>query len=218
LNYIDPTGHDLEQIMFDKGEAIWHRHLRNQGKDRSAWAENPFRRIEMPNIFSNPQYPHTIIPPQSRLPECTPEVPCMSAWTPQPSWGTNSASPDYYALTITFGEGVVFEGVVIVDRYGQVFFGPSVGIGIGTPVSGSLTAGWIQANYNPNSPSGPNVPQSFLGGGYTNATIGFIRGGGVTLTGDGSNYYAPELGVFAPSATLSFGFTIPIQTTMKTFR
>ncbi len=29
LNYIDPTGRDLEQIMFDKGEASWRRHLEN---------------------------------------------------------------------------------------------------------------------------------------------------------------------------------------------
>jgi RHS repeat-associated protein len=44
LNYIDPTGHDLEQIMFDKGVASWRHHLRNLAKDRSSWADNPFIR------------------------------------------------------------------------------------------------------------------------------------------------------------------------------
>ncbi len=52
LNYIDPTGRDLEQVMFDKGEASWRRHIRNLAKDRAAWEENPCVRKELIKAIS----------------------------------------------------------------------------------------------------------------------------------------------------------------------
>jgi hypothetical protein len=107
------------------------------------------------------------------------------------SFNLNVAIPTPWTGTLLGGTGSV-----TVDRYGRVFAGggPNIGKAL-TFVSGSITAGWMNASTIPSEPQ----LASFLGGG--SYSVGGGLWGGVALS------YSPGYGIRGATATNIGGFT-----------
>ena len=142
---------------------------------------------------------------------CTGSNPCIA---PGGAGGNiiDPKDPDYVNISVSIGAGGGFTGNLIFDRFGDVYI--SLGGNIGkslTPLSGSISAGWIGDPFDDYYPS-PVETTNFLEELTINGSAGVLVGGGLTIspgstmTGgiayEGGAYW-PQMGI---SASWTFKF------------
>ena len=103
--------------------------------------------------------------------------PTISSYYPDPWWNTNPHNPDYMNISGGWGEVVSVSPSLTIDRFGQVYFGVSVGPGLSlTPVTGSTTGGFIGDPFDDNYPKYFESQETISGWGVSGE--GGILGGG----------------------------------------
>ena len=122
--------------------------------------------------------------------------------------------PDYYSGNLNIGitnpwtqKWVGWSGQVVLDRYGNVYLGPlggNAGKTLWYPVSGSITAGWLDWLNDRGKPSEQRLKEFLtahslnIGGGYW---------GGIGLTGWPGRGNAIEIGFVTPQVGISYHYS-----------
>jgi RHS repeat-associated protein len=191
VNYTDPTGHDLEQIIFNKTGAL--------PKSQQPPSQKISQKTSQPTLPPR----GLVIPIPTPQPDC--EL-CIRPWEQPSSWDTDPNNPDYYSFGFYPGvPGIPIGGtlIIIVDRYQQVYFGIGVNIAksLASP-SYSLTGGYVGSASDSIIPDQGNLP-NFLSGWAINASGGIVGGGGLTWAPVASSYIehkAYEFGAILPAS------------------
>lgn len=118
----------------------------------------------------------------------------------------NPSNPDYYVISINSGlptKLLGFTGILIVDRYNDIYLGfeGNIGKSFGSP-SGSVTGSYIGSSLDDLFPDQANT-QQFLSGLAINISAGALGEGGMSWSpnaGDYIRHIAWEIGAFIPSS------------------
>jgi RHS repeat-associated protein len=154
--------------------------------------------------------------------QCTNAHPCLSAWEQPYWWNMNPKHPDYYVLSASAGNGIGGTAILVVDRYGNVYFGIGGNVGKSiSPATGSLNGGWIGSSIDDKIPDSENT-EKFLAGLSVNGQIGAVGDGAITwspFAGNYINHTAVEYGGVLPfSIGVSATFSIKIIDGYTIFR
>ena len=106
-------------------------------------------------------------------------------------------APDVWTLNVGVGEGIFGSAALSVDRNWNWYGTLGVGGGFGTPVTASLTGGWLNTSYKPSEQS----LKSAITGASGSVSAGFVVGGGSTGNGTSKIHSA---GLFVPQASWQF--------------
>jgi hypothetical protein len=141
--------------------------------------------------------------------ECTYLQPCLLHWEMPKWWDTNEKNPDYYTISLNFGEILAIGGSITLDRYGVVYLGGNISIGKDiTALSGGYMVGYLGPIPNHELPDYLTLSDSLSGVGI-NATLGAVGAIGVNKSIDSqySKRAAYEYGSVLPaSAGISIGY------------
>ena len=113
-------------------------------------------------------------------------------------------TPDYTQVSLGIPIGLSplsFSPSYTVDRYGQNYLSPGVGLGFGTGVSVSVTANWLEQTSTPY----PDEMYNFLSGASVSGTAGF--GFGVQGTQSSTGQNASGFGFMTPQFGGSYSYT-----------
>jgi len=141
----------------------------------------------------------------------------------------NTRSPDYIVLNVGGsipGLGTLISGQVsvVVDRFGNLYFGPGLAIGPEAPLgfSASLSAGYVENIHNAvkaegiQDPLGEQQMENLFSGKYVNGSICIIFCAGVSGSPGNPNVGVEVLGIGVPQASVGGGYSFLIDLTSDT--